>query len=98
MVDEVGLHEAEQETASPAPLFHQELYTATNGTQWLMEARVQWHPHFESRVRLLKMPERTPVRLPLNLPYLEVVPKTVRDAALDGRYDLQAITHYYLQR
>ncbi|MCL6476098.1 MAG: hypothetical protein K6U75_13720 [Firmicutes bacterium] len=82
----------------PAPVTHQEFYTATDGTQWLMEIHVQWSPSFESRVRLLKMPERISVSLPSNLPYIEVVPENIREAALDGPFNLQAITNYYLQR
>lgn len=82
----------------PVPITHQEFYTATDGSQWLMEVAVQWSPHFESRVRLLKMPDRILVPLPKNLPYLDVVPPNIREAALDGRFDLQAITRYCLQR
>ncbi len=82
----------------PASATHQEFYIATDGSQWLMEVAVQWCPYFESRVRLLKMPEGIPVPLPANLPYLDVVPPNIREAALDGRFDLQAITRYCLQR
>lgn len=82
----------------PEPVTHQEFYTATDGSQWLMEVYVQWSPHFESRVRLLKMPESVPVHLPPSLPYLDVIPETIREAALDGRFNLQAITNYCLQR
>jgi len=87
-----------QQTSLPAPITHQEWYTAADGSHWLMEIIVQWFPHFESQVRLLKMPERTLVPLPPNLPYLDVVPQNIREAALDGRFDLQAITRYCLQR
>ncbi len=62
-----------------------------------MEIQVQWFPQFESQVRLRKMPD-CPVPLPSNLPYLDVVPQDIREAALDGRFDLQAITDYCLQR
>lgn len=79
-------------------MIHEEFYTAADGSQWLMQIRVQWVPHYQSTVRLLKMPERTVVDLRSNLPYLDVVPPYIREAALDGRFDLQAITHYYLQR
>ncbi len=86
------------ENPSVPPTVHQEFYTATDGSQWLMYVYVQWSPRFESRVRLLKMPERISVSLPSNLPYIEVVPENIREAALDGRFNLQAITNYYLQR
>lgn len=95
MVDEM---KAGVEALPPEPIAHQEFYTATNGSQWLMEVYVQWSPHFESRVRLWKMPERVPINLPSSLPYLDVVPENIRDVALDGRFDLQAITRYCLQR
>lgn len=95
MVDEI---KAEREPLPPEPIAHQEFYTATDGSQWLMDVYVQWKPHFESRVRLWKMPERVPIYLPSYLPYLDVVAEHIRDAALDGQFDLQAITRYYLQR
>lgn len=82
----------------PPALTHEVLYTATNGTQWLMQIYVQWVPRYEGYVRLLKMPERTPVNLPKNLPYLDVVPSEIREALLDGCFDLQAIARYWAQR
>jgi hypothetical protein len=85
-------------TLLPEPVNHQEFYTATDGSQWLMDIFVQWSPHYESRVRLLKMPDRISVPLPPYLPYLDVVPENIREAALDGRFNLQAITRYCLQR
>lgn len=63
-----------------------------------MEITVRWQPHFESQIQLLKLPQCLPVSLPANLPYLEVVPQNLREAALDGNYDLQAITRYCLRR
>lgn len=98
MVDQVGSSGGEQEHPSPAPLAYQEFYVATDGRQWLIEAEVRWSPCFCSQLRLMKLPERIPVPLPANLPYLEVVPRNLREAALDGNYDLPAITRYCLQR
>lgn len=98
MANEVSMSEGGWRDNPPVPITHQEFYTATDGSQWLMEVVVQWFPQFESRVRLLKMPDRIPVSLPPNLPYLDVVPQDIREAALDGRFDLQAITRYCLQR
>ncbi|MER3472997.1 MAG: hypothetical protein C4335_02975 [Armatimonadota bacterium] len=97
MADEVD-QRAGTLSGVPPPIVHEEFYTAEDGSQWLMQIEVRWTPRYESRVRLLKMPERVPVNLPANLPYLEVVPPNIREAALDGRFDLQAITHYCLQR
>lgn len=98
MADEVVAYPAGAGEDTPAPIVYEEFYTAANGSQWLMQIRVQWVPRYESTVRLLKMPERTVVHLRPNLPYLDVVPPNIREAALDGRFDLQAITRYYLQR
>ncbi|MCS6830077.1 MAG: hypothetical protein RMM08_00880 [Armatimonadota bacterium] len=98
MANEVSAAAGGHPENSLAPVTHHEFYTATDGSQWLMEIDVQWFPHFEGRVRLLKMPERVPIHLPANLPYLEVVPKDIREAVLDGRFDPQAVTRYYLQR
>ncbi|MEJ5251011.1 MAG: hypothetical protein HPY54_02660 [Chthonomonadetes bacterium] len=97
MADEVKSRAGTTEGV-PAPIDHEEFYTATDGRLWLMQIHVQWSPRYESTVRLLKMPERTPVDLPSNLPYLDVVPQNIREAALDGRFDLEAITRYCLQR
>lgn len=77
---------------------HQEFYTATDGSQWMMQIHVHWLPYYNSEVRLLKMPDRVPINLPTNLPYLDVVPQTLRDAALDGCFDLRAITRYCVQQ
>lgn len=98
MVDQVDSSGREQEHLSPAPLQYREFYVATDGRQWLIEVEVQWSPSFCSQIRLMKLPEREPVPLPSNLPYLEVVPRNLREAALDGNYDLQAIARYCLQR
>lgn len=98
MADEVVAHLAGAGEDAPHPIVHKEFYTAADGSQWLMQIRVQWVPHYQSTVRLLKMPERTVVHLRPNLPYLDVVPPNIREAALDGRFDLQAITCYYIQR
>lgn len=98
MVGEVNTQAGGIQEDPPASITHQEFYTATDGSQWLMEVAVQWSPYFESHVRLLKMPDRAPVYLPSNLPYLDVVPQNIREAALDGRFDLRAITRYCLQR
>ncbi|MGC8783051.1 MAG: hypothetical protein ACP5RN_01495 [Armatimonadota bacterium] len=98
MVGEVNTQAGGTRENLPASVTHQEFYTATDGRQWLMEVAVQWSPQFESQVRLWKMPERILVPLPANLPYLDVVPPNIREAALDGCFDLQAITRYCLQR
>ncbi len=81
---------------TPAPLYHEEFYVASDGSHWLMQVEVHWAPQFQSRVGLFRMPGRVPVSLPANLPYLDVVPRNIRAAALDGRFDLQAITRYCL--
>lgn len=98
MAHQVGTLEAEREQISPAPLAHQEFYTAADGTQWLIRIRVQWLPQFASEIEIVKLPEGSSLPVPPNLPYHEVIPKRLREAALDGNYDLQAITRYCLQR
>jgi|YNPMSStandDraft_1061717.scaffolds.fasta_scaffold27638_3 hypothetical protein len=86
------------ENSPASPIDQQEFYTATDGTMWLMEVHVHWFPQYGSLVRLYKMPGYIAVPLPSNLPYLDVVPRTLRDAALDGSFDLHAIARYWTQR
>ncbi len=64
----------------------------------MMQIEVRWTPRYESHVSLFRMPQQTPVSLPPNLPYLEVVPPDLRSAALDGRFDLDAITRYCVRQ
>lgn len=100
MADEIApdLAAFSSSSGDAVSITHQEFYTAADGSLWCLEAEVRWLPHYKSMVRISKMPHRIPIVLPSNLPYQDVVPIDVREAAVDGDYDLQAITRFYLQR
>lgn len=98
MADQVSQEGGAEWNLLPPVIVHEEVFCSSDGRQWLVRIEVQWCPEYHGQVALFKLPDTTPISLPSYLPYREVVMPDIREAALDGCFDLEAITRFYVGR